>query len=851
MKSITIALSLVYQVTSLSYLMSIGPGGSKPVNSMTLSGPNQEYLVQGSTTTFHVYSINWVDTSAIEVKEVALAADVNLIWKCRICSDKNHNIVLASKTVMRFSAEPGKPNNPGKYVPVSQEGFDYDNPVSAMNTNYLFLCTQSISTASKKKFYRLNAELSSDVQEFPLGANSRAYGVFEGTTLVLASDESGAEGKIFDYTNGHDGGTNSVLATHPKPSSAREIAFLSPGDARGYYVITDSRDGPTRSIFTVKDVDGSQHLSYDLSGLLTQIVSSLSWIYDTNLCLVASYKNGIMLVDLMDNTRPLSFLTYPAGMGVTAQIGDSWLDKRAVVISATEADKSLIYKVPIADQPCSELCSTCHEIFRKSCLTCQPNASVNPDGSCSCNFGYYENKISFSRKECRECSALCGTCSGPGSTHCLSCKDPNMDHLGDGSCRCKEGFYLSGSACLPCHSSCASCYGGLETNCLSCSQPGAILQGSTCVDPTIQPSPVCPEETRIKVLPEIQNSVQNLTIEFSPSLKAQLSDPAQETLLNAENLVKNNFKITFGNDEGSQTPLKVIKANLRHSETPESRSFLFIKYLQKIKSLNSSGYLNILVTNRWVYQPQPGQQQQNGVCFKDFIQIIKVTDQIKSSDEKSIERAEAFGLVFSALFYPLIAVLTGRVAFCFGKTKLLVLIIKLFNILDVVSNLGKINVNFGVKIQAALAFIDKIEIPEINFLASLSPLRDREWDSKDSSAYQTLLRGSRGKVTTSNKEVFLGSGQSFIISLLIITFGVCVIPVLSVCLNKNSRILRIFSVFYQTLIGIFFYDFQRITVTEIAMTDYSRISKLPFRFWVSLVLSMCLLVVILFEIFRA
>ena len=297
------------------------------------------------------------------------------------------------------------------------------------------------------------------------------------------------------------------------------------------------------------------------------------------------------------------------------------MDKRVLVVAGLSEKKSHLYKIPITDQPCSDLCATCHEVKRKQCVTCQPNSSVGSGSICSCDWRYFEAKLSFSRKQCLECSALCGTCSGPAATQCLSCRDPNMELLGDGSCRCKEGFYLSGSTCLACDPSCISCNGGGRTGCLSCSQGGYFLKGSTCVSCPVEIFSDCPEETQIKALTEIQNSVQNMTIEFSPSLKVQLREPAQAGLLNSENLLKNHLRITFGDNETTQTPLVILKSKLTHTETTgSSSSYLFIEYLQKIKSLNSSGYIKVAVTNPWIYHPQAREEHPKRGLFQAGIQ---------------------------------------------------------------------------------------------------------------------------------------------------------------------------------------------------------------------------------------
>ena len=85
-------------------------------------------------------------------------------------------------------------------------------------------------------------------------------------------------------------------------------------------------------------------------------------------------------------------------------------------------------------------------------------------------------------------------------------------------------------------------------------------------------------------------------------------------------------------------------------------------------------------------------------------------------------------------------------------------LIKFFNILDVVSNLGDLNVKFGSAIQIVLNFVNNIRIPEIKFLARLSPIKGSYPDSKDSSAYLTVIRGSRAKMTQENGQVFIASG---------------------------------------------------------------------------------------------
>ena len=121
-----------------------------------------------------------------------------------------------------------------------------------------------------------------------------------------------------------------------------------------------------------------------------------------------------------------------------------------------------------------------------------------------------------------------------------------------------------------------------------------------------------------------------------------------------------------------------------------------------------------------------------------------------------------------------------------------------------VANIGKMNVKLVTNVNATYMFVDNIKIPEWKFLAKISPLQDYEWGAKDRDVYQRLLRGTRGKITINNERVFLGSSQSFIISLAILLLRLAVIPILNCFLNKSNVFLRMVCFSYQLILGVFF-----------------------------------------------
>ena len=140
-----------------------------------------------------------------------------------------------------------------------------------------------------------------------------------------------------------------------------------------------------------------------------------------------------------------------------------------------------------------------------------------------------------------------------------------------------------------------------------------------------------------------------------------------------------------------------------------------------------------------------------------------------------------------------------------------------------------------------------LEIPKIKFLAKLSPIKDSEPESKDSSAYQTVISGSKAKISEENEQIFLASGQNFFFSLVIVASWVFM-TVFEQCLSSNNRFLWIISFIYRTTIGLMFFDFESITVAEIAFFDYKRAGEIVARFKHSLLLSVITLILILVEL---
>ena len=59
METVILTTCLISQAVSQTLWFSIGPGGSKPFQTVALVGPNQEYVIQGQATSFTTYTVCW------------------------------------------------------------------------------------------------------------------------------------------------------------------------------------------------------------------------------------------------------------------------------------------------------------------------------------------------------------------------------------------------------------------------------------------------------------------------------------------------------------------------------------------------------------------------------------------------------------------------------------------------------------------------------------------------------------------------------------------------------------------------------------------------------------------------
>ncbi|XP_027376441.1 proprotein convertase subtilisin/kexin type 6 isoform X1 [Bos indicus x Bos taurus] len=120
------------------------------------------------------------------------------------------------------------------------------------------------------------------------------------------------------------------------------------------------------------------------------------------------------------------------------------------------------------------------------CLNCVHFSlgSVKTSRKCvsACPLGYFGDTAA---RRCRRCHKGCETCSGRGSTQCLTCRRGFYHHQEVNSCvtLCPAGFYANESQknCLKCHPSCKKCIDEPE-KCTVCKEGFSLARGSCIPD---------------------------------------------------------------------------------------------------------------------------------------------------------------------------------------------------------------------------------------------------------------------------------------------------------------------------------------------------------------------------------
>lgn len=137
---------------------------------------------------------------------------------------------------------------------------------------------------------------------------------------------------------------------------------------------------------------------------------------------------------------------------------------------------------------CDALCDGCTGIDSTSCSACASGIySIEGTNTCVSACADHAPNYYLDWSLCKQCDPLCGTCSGPSSSLCLSCASGKFAVAATNTCvsACSDyapSYYLDGSTCRQCDPLCATCTGAGSSSCSSCASGKYLVDGtSTCV----------------------------------------------------------------------------------------------------------------------------------------------------------------------------------------------------------------------------------------------------------------------------------------------------------------------------------------------------------------------------------
>lgn len=156
------------------------------------------------------------------------------------------------------------------------------------------------------------------------------------------------------------------------------------------------------------------------------------------------------------------------------------------------ADKDICTECKVGTFVASGACETCEMTCQScvasstNCTTCWDNASLNPDFTCTCQYGF---GLNLTTGKCEQCDFICDSCPN-NYLECESCSNPfglnTTTHTCD-SCEsnceqchnditvctlCATGFFLLSGKCLPCLNTCSTCEN--DSNCLTCKESAEL-----------------------------------------------------------------------------------------------------------------------------------------------------------------------------------------------------------------------------------------------------------------------------------------------------------------------------------------------------------------------------------------
>lgn len=685
--------------------------------------------------------------------------------------------------------------------------------------------------------YKLSLLETEILLKFNLNGRRVGTSVYGDSPFVIFTTSGSDPRDIFDHTQiGPVLQYSDRVTSHQRTFTLNELSILCLQDFQIYLT------GGNENIYKTNFSSGEIINLYNVPDMADFSIGILR-IPNTTYAIIANRFSDNIIFNFEDITEPYEYFKIPPADQTVAQIGIS-LHYR-IMLSCYDKWE-LDYFLKINKYPCVGPCSNCHEFIASQCLECKQNSTIQPDNSCLCNEGFYEEK-----GECLPCVENCLHCDKNG---CISCKD-NMTMTDKGTCQCIEGYWNKNSeSCETCQFPCIQCEklkGAKNSLCLICNNT-YYLNNSECLDCSIgEGSPnSCPKDVSFRLMnTSITEKSHEIVIEFDRNLEKELKD---------EEIKKINFTGIFNLKKYSNQHRNYEEIKITKNFYSEGKLTLFFEeYLLHRNNPNLTIETIYPFNKFYNSSDSPFLQEQPLTILYFKIKSLKIdvkaidkfenyTEEERAFEEKKNEAKEAAKLPKKVV--PPTGLIVSIVASLAGSSY--AFIFKFFQILEVLSNFSKINVSLGKNLEILLVFLNEIEFMEFDKIIGLSPIKDKE-DSgeinEDRDLYLKSTRGIRGKIPESNKDIFIFFGQNyFLIMTLLVTWGLSFFIYFNS--NIDTKLSKFIITVYRIILGFFYFDFQIITIAEVAIRQPMKDQRGHLRS--SYYASMIFLVILILDIMR-
>lgn len=465
---------------------------------------------------------------------------------------------------------------------------------------------------------------------------------------------------------------------------------------------------------------------------------------------------------------------------------------------------------------------------------------------------------------------------------------------------------LNDGLCKNCDLRCFECSGPTHGDCIKC-MPGWYMKDGFCEDCSLIPTgnesePRCKNNVQMRILNRrLLASTFNATVELIPGWFSYIQTYDIGTVGSEQwRKLENQFllrilarvELTFVdeklNTNSMANGLIDFESNqdqsiLRHLTEGKAGYTTFKSFYKNIESIDESLDQHPFDSQPYIGVALPITSESNLLYIKrDFtMETVLYTEAEEHELQKKLRESQELRRSFTS-------VIGGTAAFLTGVNPLLVApMLKYFQIIEVLSNLGKVNIEFKSNLNILFSILEDLKLPPVKFLRKLGPIQSgdpmivdnnsfnsdsnmgrllAEVDEEDviyikkydngiekhytkyTHAYYKYRRGGRGKMGTSNEDIFLFTGQQFIFSIL---FGVFWIAIqVSKLVKKNeTKVFKIIAYIFRILFSLLIFDYQIVAVAEIAIHDYSK--EQPMAYKMSYIWSGLIFFIIIFEIVQA